>query len=418
MKYEIPLYKKALFESKLGVLNNRAAKIGVAPIEYSYGLTFLKEADTKDGKIKVEAVEVEVKGFTPTYDGWSVVSRFRHEDGITTINSVNGLLPPEEYRNITDPVCEHCGTHKVKKRSVLLYNRNEGYKVVGRTCMKNFVDSDLENQLNFYERFADFANEIEENYGFSNKDAGLSDYRFDLKEVVAMSVALTEKSGYVSAGKASEEKLVPTKSIVSDMLLNRVTKIVPSADDYKVADEVIAWVRNKPVNNYGNEFIYNLKNICSKDSTVLRYLGYIVAAYPSYKRELEKKAKEPVYADEYAGEIKERKEFEVELLKKHVIDGYYGTTTIHTFVDSENHLLVWFASASLGVENEDGIWVYAKVGDKFKLTGTVKKHDTYNGNKQTVINRCKVSGDKENILDRYKKECEDPEENKDTIFEE
>jgi hypothetical protein len=42
-------------------------------------------------------------------------------------------------------------------------------------------------------------------------------------------------------------------------------------------------------------------------------------------------------------------------------------------------MLTWFASK--GVLQE---------GDTVLLTGTVKKHDEYNGQKQTIMTRCKT----------------------------
>ena len=69
--------------------------------------------------------------------------------------------------------------------------------------------------------------------------------------------------------------------------------------------------------------------------------------------------------------------FTVKLLNIYSIDGYYGTTFIHTFIDDKNHNIIWFASKDCGYN----------IGDQFKVKATIKDHKEYKGIKQTVINR-------------------------------
>jgi hypothetical protein len=47
------------------------------------------------------------------------------------------------------------------------------------------------------------------------------------------------------------------------------------------------------------------------------------------------------------------------------------------------NVITWFCS---GAGLDDDI----EIGDTLLLTGTVKKHQVYNGVKQTVLNRCKA----------------------------
>jgi len=48
-------------------------------------------------------------------------------------------------------------------------------------------------------------------------------------------------------------------------------------------------------------------------------------------------------------------------------------------IDLSGNHLTWFASGS-----------DMEVGNTYKLLGTIKKHDEYNGVKQTILTRCKV----------------------------
>ena len=62
------------------------------------------------------------------------------------------------------------------------------------------------------------------------------------------------------------------------------------------------------------------------------------------------------------------------------IDGYYGTTTLTKMSDGNGAHLVWFRSG-----NKSDL----QVGNTVDITGTVKKHDKYGDENQTVITRCK-----------------------------
>lgn len=60
----------------------------------------------------------------------------------------------------------------------------------------------------------------------------------------------------------------------------------------------------------------------------------------------------------------------------------FGTDTmhVHTFRDQQGNALVWKTSNGLGIE----------AGQQVHLKGTIKAHDEYKDEKQTVLTRCKV----------------------------
>ena len=56
----------------------------------------------------------------------------------------------------------------------------------------------------------------------------------------------------------------------------------------------------------------------------------------------------------------------------------FGYTYIYTFENGKNHI-VWFTAKELDNVNPE---------DKVSLTGTVVKHQNYQGYNTTVMNRC------------------------------
>ena len=98
--------------------------------------------------------------------------------------------------------------------------------------------------------------------------------------------------------------------------------------------------------------------------------------------EVERKAARP--AGKHLGTVGERKDFgtaTVVFVRR--IEGYYGTTTLTKFLAGDD-TLVWFRSG----DKSD-----LKVGDTVSIMGTVKKHDQFKDEKQTVITRAKFTTD-------------------------
>ena len=74
---------------------------------------------------------------------------------------------------------------------------------------------------------------------------------------------------------------------------------------------------------------------------------------------------------------------------------YYGTEfTIYTMNDAEGNALVWKTSSVLSKEKKlpdgDSEWFVPKKGDKFRITGTIKKHSSYKDEPQTELTRVKL----------------------------
>ena len=86
----------------------------------------------------------------------------------------------------------------------------------------------------------------------------------------------------------------------------------------------------------------------------------------------------PPSKSEYIGEIKERlRNINAILTSTRFMNGYYGTSIIYTFKNDEN-ILTWITTSEQDIE----------IGDHCLLTGTVKDHKEYNGEKVTYLNRC------------------------------
>ena len=89
----------------------------------------------------------------------------------------------------------------------------------------------------------------------------------------------------------------------------------------------------------------------------------------------------PESNSEWVGEVGERlKKIPVTLLSVHGFDGHYGFSQVVKFEDEKENIYTWFTAVEIKIEP----------GEQCLLTGTVKKHDEYKGEKTTVLTRCKL----------------------------
>ena len=75
--------------------------------------------------------------------------------------------------------------------------------------------------------------------------------------------------------------------------------------------------------------------------------------------------------------------------------GGYGFQTmfVHNFKDSNGNKFVWKTSCGLGklIDDNRGIWKIPGEGESVHVKGKVKDHMEYKGEKQTALERCKIT---------------------------
>lgn len=70
----------------------------------------------------------------------------------------------------------------------------------------------------------------------------------------------------------------------------------------------------------------------------------------------------------------------------------YGTELhfIHKFEDAAGNVITWKTGSAMGWVDEKGYWIHPADGTVVKVSGRIKDHTTYNGQKQTMLTRCKI----------------------------
>lgn len=167
-------------------------------------------------------------------------------------------------------------------------------------------------------------------------------------------------------------------------------------------DDYVRWCDygNRSVRPYGWFFIYDQYGIVRQYKLAWKEIGpnhlttlnpekiKVVFERPSdvdlsklkaeYEEMEQKDAETP--CGDWVGNIKDRIKKVVNVVGVSEFFNDFGLVRLIRMVDADNNALVWFATNGVKIER----------GEKVLVVGTVKKHDKYRGNKQTILTRCKM----------------------------
>ena len=175
----------------------------------------------------------------------------------------------------------------------------------------------------------------------------------------------------------------------AEVVLRTVLGINPTEEEKAFADTVKAHFLS---DTSASDFSMNVRSILRGTTVTKKNLGFVVCLPSVYirniEREEQKKANQAKWdkmaqESDYVAAVGAKVDMALVLSNVYAYDGIFGTTYIHSFMDSNNRVLVWKTSKDLSD--------VAPVGSTFNIKGTVKEHSDYRNVKQTVLTRCKAS---------------------------
>lgn len=375
----IASFRIAELQNEIAKINRKAAKFGNGGLELSAGEVYLKKIELDSGKkINIEYQDVIISGNLPIISGWTIVAVIDHMNESAIVHSYSEI--PGHYRN-RGSFCDHCNSMRRRNKTIILQKDSE-FKQVGSTCLKDYLNRDIIQELGYLNSVNRLLDMYEGDVDFLSG----GNYRmisvFEVREVIAASIRIIDRFGFI---KTSDENFELGKMSTRTRLIDVIdppnkgvkayydTELPVIADLDSKIDNVLSWLNDQS----DNEFILNLKSIVSFSGLKFKHFGYIAGLVAAYNKSVGDSKKEIEYSDSYVGNIKDRIDFQVKLIKVLKIDSYYGVTYLHSFIDNTGHSIVWFGSKDCG---------YA-IGDEFKMKATIKDHKEYNGIKQTVVTR-------------------------------
>lgn len=424
--FNVPEENLAVLQERIAKLNKRAKKLGCdfisvnilgskeVPIRQHDELGF--EADRIVGYRKV--YEITVYGAAPKINGWefiAVIQPTMDEAGVNLGNILRGVPGathevPEAYRKAENH-CDHCNTIRRRNETFVLRHDDDTYKQVGRNCLRDFLGHTSPETLAAIAQMLIDA----EDFGYASENDGFGGRatpRYVAEEVLRVAACAIRLNGWRSNKTAREFGSESTSMNVSAWINARADErkkwekpLIVSDEDKATAAEVVEWLSKLQERTELNDYMYNLSILGQGATFTSKNFGLACSAIPTYLREMER-------------EINRRKQFEDDAKSVHVgtvgvkFEGWtltlvhtmdfesdWGVSHMYKFKDEAGNVVVWFSS---NVYFNDAAGRDINVGDTVVLSGSVKKHETYNGKgrslvgvQQTIVTRCKTYKSKE-----------------------
>ena len=397
-KIDIPKYKISYLQEKITKLNRKAVKLGceemVLTIDNEHTIEYNEHPIS--GRILLSPLVVEMVTATlnfeiPSIKGYSLVATLDifpgENENKVLISAVPEKTVPVEYQSKNEIHCDHCGWKRNRHHSVLLEKDGE-YIEVGSTCVKDFFDGNDPRGFMFYAslKFEEIIGSLKDDEDMVGGYGGRQIWSFGLKEVLSVTSAVIRKFGWLSKGKAYEnggeataykvfENVNPSADFIK---YHKDELVIPDEKDIEASEACIEYFENLDAED--NDYLLNCTKIADLGYVPYKYLGFACSMIPSHYRVLhEAEEKKNTLPSEFVGELGDRiKNIRVKVLFTKNIETYYGLSTLYIFQDALGNIMKSFYSGSK--------WEYDK-DDEILITGTVKKHETYNGKKNTMLNR-------------------------------
>lgn len=220
----------------------------------------------------------------------------------------------------------------------------------------------------------------------------------DLREAVASTLAAIAVDGWISRGAALNLDVMATADRVwfrshpaewcGEEPYGPPIDFIPHLD---AADAATAWMKAETDSDY----IRSCKDLIETGICDSHTIGLAASIAGSYFHHLKLEAqmealRKPDPVGSTIGNIKQRLVFtDLEVVGLIHIEGDYGHTVLHRFVDPEGRTVVWFATGR-PLQTPDGDDI--ELGEHVNIKATVKLHKFYQGTHQTLINRAVLMG--------------------------
>ena len=372
---------------KITKINARAEKRGFTG---KLDLKVERKEITEKNAIGLDVTEVmyecEITGDAPKYDGWKFIATATWDAEAGLITRTAPGVSTVDRSILVEGWCDHCRKDRYRKDTYVLLDEENGTQLqVGSTCIKDFLGW---SAMPVFLSTEDVQSEV----------TGIGtnwERRYSVDTVLAVAWACVQEFGYVPASSYEGSPTKHTVAVVLDPRNDADRKLVERLRPYvenaaRQASVIRQWVLSDEFSG-ASDYVTNLKAVIAADSVGSRNIGLAVSAPQTWakaqERDLIRRVEKEATVNEWLGAEKDKLELEVVVKAIRFIPGDYGTRTLYTMRTATGHMVKWFATTdALGTDTSDKVW---------KIKGTVKKLDEYQGVKSTVLTRCKVIGESE-----------------------
>ena len=287
---------------------------------------------------------------------------------------------PAEYK--TRRECDHCGTNRRRKSTVLLRSRETGeYVQVGKSCLKDYTGISMISYASFLSFFDTVEEYIED---CENKGGANVKYLYKVDDILEQTIERVNHCGYISKQKSWDLDCDSTASVVFKIVSGYVEYYTGKLAyaRYKVSDSTVAQVvelkKFYAELEADSDYVGNIKTVLNTEWVEGNNVGLVVSAVGMRARLLEQKVeKETKIPSEHFGNIGERITFKAKPIVLFTGENTYGFYAVYKMLVN-NNAVVWRTTVGLNSDKE------------YEFVATIKDHNYYKTEKQTVVTRCRV----------------------------
>lgn len=383
-----------LLAEQVAKLNKRCVKLGLDPIVitvYEEGYSPVKYYDLFgfDHEVEMGWKVVSVSGDAPVINGWKIVANLDHQnESGNIVREFGGVEIPKSYYT-GSAVCDHCGKARHRNKTYILVSLDnpECFKQVGSACLKDFTGYEYASYLvEFADTINTTLNMKDPEYYDKDLISGMSysgKVGYDSRRFLALVGKLIKKYGWKSA--SSPVPGVCTADVASTYYGTKEEAELGITDlDCAETEEVFKWMSR--MSGELRPYYHNLYVLSNEAFWKSRDLRLGASAYASWMHEqarikeldLRRKNSTSVHQGQVGDKLDFRK-VKVTHVSKH--ESMYGIVTLYKFVDEQGNIYGWWASSDQELDVEQSIM----------LRGTVKAHNEFNGEQETILTRCKIA---------------------------
>lgn len=383
--YQVPVINMSWLMGRIQELNKKAHKLDTPAIVFSVLRTYVKRTKDSEGREYDKMMnEITISGIAPKLAGWGFLGTIQHTENGNILRVINETSIPEIYRT-TKQVCGHCNKDRNRKDTYLVAHDDGTVKQVGKSCLKDYTGHISPAHLAMLAEFIDQLNrgedsDYEPNSRFPMEIPSGTFLRYACEAVVVDGAYITRKQTEITNGLSTSDyawmSLFPPKG-------TKFSPLSKTEAGEKLFDAVVNSLVELESKNNKSDFEHNVLMAWKKGTIERRETGILGAAIMIHEKALLKKIDLKKNMDSnWVGTVKARTEFDVVVTKRLGFETAFGYMTMILMKDQAGNILVWKTGTGF---NES-----VSVGDELKIKGTIKKHDEYQGIKQTILTRCSI----------------------------
>lgn len=321
-------------------------------------------------------------------DKYELLGTLDHMSSTThvIVDPLPGRIIPPQLTN-DDGGCDHCQKRRRRRTTFVLMSTSGEIVRVGSTCLREFIGLDGAQTFQWQVKLQDLSR-------IAPDTLPVDERLYKTDDVLALSVAFIRERGFVPVSN-DDDNAVSTKSIVEKLLrdvtpdqwTDRDLKAIALQSsstgftgDHEQAQNILEKASAiRPTSHY----LHQLRSATQHDIMPPQVLAILISSIAHFEQLHIKSVSTTITkrVNVGLGDIDELKAVRCTLLRVVPSIKYGSVTHVCTFRDEHGHTLKWFSSTH----------PHYDIGTRLLLTGSVKRHDEYQGTTSTVVDECTLT---------------------------